>query len=53
MTTALDRKDFLRIFAVAGAGLALGVEFAPAQAEAAAGAVVRAAWPGSKWATTA
>ncbi len=36
MTTALDRKDFLRIFAVAGAGLALGVEFAPAQAEAAA-----------------
>ncbi len=42
MTTALDRKDFLRIFAVAGAGLALGVEFTPATAAAAAPPVVRA-----------
>ncbi len=35
MTGALDRKDFLRVFAVAGAGLALGVEFVPSAGESA------------------
>ena len=45
MTAALDRKDFLRVFAVAGAGLALGVELMPAKAEAAlAPSFVPMAW---------
>ena len=35
MTTALERKDFLRIIALGGAGLALGLELAPATAAAA------------------
>ncbi len=35
MTTALDRKDFLRIVAIGGAGFTLGVEFAPGAGEAA------------------
>ena len=36
MTVALDRKDFLRIVAIGGVGLSLGLEFAPGSAEAAA-----------------
>jgi len=35
MTTALERKDFLRIVALGGVGLSLGLEFAPATAAAA------------------
>jgi isoquinoline 1-oxidoreductase beta subunit len=35
VTVALDRKDFLRIVAVSGAGLSLGLEMAPGTAEAA------------------
>jgi isoquinoline 1-oxidoreductase beta subunit len=38
MTTVVPRKHFLRIFAAAGAGLTLGVEFAPRGADAAAAA---------------
>jgi isoquinoline 1-oxidoreductase beta subunit len=36
MTVALDRKDFLRIVAISGAGLSLGLEMAPGVAGAAA-----------------
>ena len=35
MTAALERKDFLRIVALGGAGLSLGLEFAPAAGESA------------------
>jgi isoquinoline 1-oxidoreductase beta subunit len=47
MTIALERKDFLRIVAAGGAGLALGVELVPGVAEAAlpaAPAFVPVAW---------
>jgi isoquinoline 1-oxidoreductase subunit beta len=43
VTIALDRKDFLRIVAIGGAGLSLGLEFAPGTAEAAAPAMSPAA----------
>jgi isoquinoline 1-oxidoreductase beta subunit len=36
MTVALDRKDFFRVVAITGAGLSLGLEFAPGSADAAA-----------------
>ncbi len=39
MTSTLSRKDALRMFAVAGAGFSLGIEFLPAAADAAAPAV--------------
>ena len=35
MTVALERKDFLRVVAISGAGLSLGLEFAPGAVEAA------------------
>src|SRR5580658_1703587 len=38
MTTALDRKDFLRIVALGGAGLSLSLALAPGAGEGAAGA---------------
>ena len=47
MTIALERRDFLRIVAAGGAGLALGVELLPGVAEAAAPAApafVPVAW---------
>lgn len=46
MTIALDRKDFLRIVAVSGAGLSLGLELSPGMADAAApgAAFVPVAW---------
>ncbi len=36
MTIALDRKDFLRVVAIGGAGLSLSLEMAPGTADAAA-----------------
>jgi isoquinoline 1-oxidoreductase beta subunit len=47
VTVAIDRKDFLRIVAVAGAGFSLGLEMASGSAEAAAPAApsfVPVAW---------
>jgi isoquinoline 1-oxidoreductase beta subunit len=46
VTVALDRKDFLRIVAVSGAGLSLGLELSPGVAGAAApgAAFVPVAW---------
>ena len=44
MTASLDRKDFLRIVAVAGAGLSLGLEMVPRSAAAAAPSFVPVAW---------
>jgi isoquinoline 1-oxidoreductase subunit beta len=35
MTVALERKDFLRVVAISGAGLSLGLEMLPAAADAA------------------
>ena len=35
MSIALERKDFLRVVAIGGAGLTLGIEFAPAAGDAA------------------
>ena len=39
MTIAVDRKDFLRVVAISGAGLSLGLEMASAPADAAAPAM--------------
>jgi len=39
VTIAVDRKDFLRVVAISGAGLSLGLEMASAPADAAAPAM--------------
>ena len=44
MTTSLERKDFLRIVAIAGTGLVLGIELTPGGASAAPGDFTPVGW---------